>query len=162
MRILPLIVVCLFMGAGYGHAQMEPGLKGLTEVELVIEKLSADSQACGITEQSIRDAFTFPVSSTALKISKPSITNHPVFYIKVITIREDAGRCTSAIQFRVFEFRLIKPDFSDLSRSAAVEYWHDNWLGFSGQSQHNKMIRDDVEAATKRFLTKWNLDNKPQ
>jgi hypothetical protein len=161
MRMLPLIAVCLFMNAGFGHAQTKDdgSLRGLTQVDLLIENLDADSQACGITPQLLRDAFMFPASSTALKISE---TANATFYIQTATIHDNAGRCISSIRFELFEFQFLKPGFANLHRTTAVEFWHDYWMGFSGQNQHSKMIRDAVEVVAKKFLTKWNLDNKPQ
>lgn len=161
MRVLPLIAVCLFLSAGFAHAETKNtgSLNGLTEVELIIENLDAEAQDCRITPQLIENAFMFPASSTALKIPKEAST---AFYISIMTIHEKSGRCSSLIQFRLYGFQLVKPLFSDLPRFAKVVFWDDYWMGFSNQNEHKKTIRDAVEVVTKKFLTKWNLDNKPQ
>src|SRR5664279_840084 len=59
---LPLIAVILFLNMGFAYSQAEitGPLNGLTNVELLIENLSADSQTCGMTPQLLQDAFMFP------------------------------------------------------------------------------------------------------
>jgi hypothetical protein len=162
MRILPLIAVCLFMSAGFGHAQTEIGgkLKGLTQITLLVEDLPKDAQACGITPELVRNAFMYPASSSKLQI-KDSIDVRTVFYIQITTLHE-RGTCFSNIALKLYIYQELKVSFADRIGSYEVDLWHRGWLGISAVNRHPQIIREQIENYTKQFLTAWNLDNKPQ
>jgi hypothetical protein len=48
---------------GLNVAYADSELIGLTRVHLVVENLSKDAEACGITKSMIHDAFMYPASS---------------------------------------------------------------------------------------------------
>jgi hypothetical protein len=159
MHILPLVFVYLFLSTGFGHAS---GLGGLTQIRLLMEELSTVAQACGVTKELIQDAFMYPASSSNLKVASNSEFAAPIFYIQIGTLRGAAGLCFSAVNVKVYIQQMVKIPASNLDGIYEVQLWEDSWLGFSHANEHGEMVRQKIETSTKKFLTKWNLDNKPQ
>jgi hypothetical protein len=161
MRILPLIAVCLFMSAGFGHAQTYDGnLKGLKLIKPLVEDLDEGARACGVTEELIRDGFMYPVSSSNLQISDTN-SDAATFYIQLTTLRMRFG-CVSAINIKVYVYQFLKPPFSDDAKLFKVELWSQGSINSSGTNEHARSIKGAIEDITKHFMTAWNLDNKPQ
>jgi hypothetical protein len=165
MRTLPIIVVCLFLSAGFGHAQTQNDgkLKGLTQINLIVEDLTKDSQACGITPELIRSAFMYPASSSNLKTKiEEEPLRIPIFYIQVSTLHGVSGLCFSDVIVKVYINQTLKLPFANRDGFYEVDLWHENWVVFSPVNRHAQMIKEQIENITKAFLTAWNLDNKPQ
>jgi hypothetical protein len=163
MRKLPLIAVCLFLNAELGHAEMRFGgaMRGLTKISVIVEALDKDSQACGITTELIQDAFMYPVSSSNLKVEETRLGT-PVFYIQVGTIHGQNGLCVSTVNLSADIYQGVKLSFVNDEQFLKIQLWDAEWNGFSQANQHNRMIKNTIEDMTKKFLTAWNLDNKPQ
>ena len=164
MRKLRFIAVCLFIGAGFGDAQAgshSGDLTGITKIELLIESLTANAKACGITEKMISDAFMYPASSSRLQIARDDL-DVPSFYIQVTTLHTNSGACASSINFRLWYRQPVKPVFAESPRGLDIVFWIDGSIVMSAQNHHAQMVKEDVENYTKKFLTNWNLDNKPQ
>jgi hypothetical protein len=169
LRTLPLIAVCLFLSAGFGHAETEPKehpLKGLKQISLEIELLNQDAQTCGITRELIHDAFMYPASSSKLKISDDLINLQPdvaTFYIQVTThYTKTLGLCFTGINMQAHIYQSLKLPFADRVKGFNVKLWDDETIGVSAANQHGRQIQGMIEDYTKKFLTAWNLDNKPQ
>jgi hypothetical protein len=164
MRKLPLIAMCLFMTAGFGHARAESyvgSLTGVTKIELLIEDLDANNKACGITEEIIRDAFMYPASSSRLQIARDD-PSAPFFYIQVTTLHSNVGACASHIHYQLYFHQLVQPVFTPSPRNLDMVFWNEGSIMMSQQNQHAQMVKENVENYTKKFLTKWNFDNKSQ
>jgi hypothetical protein len=162
MRMLALIAFWLLMNVGFGHAQTNRSgdLKGMTKIHLLIETLTDDAKACGITKELIRDAFMYPASSSRLQIT--SDPDSPIFYIQVSTLRlNPEGICFSSVYYESYNSQFVQPDFAPTPKLYDVVFWKTGSVFFSVNNRHTQLVRENVEDYTKRFLTIWNLDNKP-
>ena len=157
MRVLPLVAVCLFLGAGFSSAQTESRVGAparLTQVFLSIENLPPTAKACGITENLIKDAFVTSASFSRLQITDDM--RAPTFYIHVGTFQSSTGLCVSPTNYRLYIRQQAQPPFNEL------DLWIDGSIVQSKKSEHAQMVKEDVETYAKKFLTQWNLDKKPQ
>jgi hypothetical protein len=60
---LVLVAAAVIVLCNQGHAQTrEHLLRGLSEVGLLVEKLSSGAKPCGVTEEAIRAAVMYPLS----------------------------------------------------------------------------------------------------
>ena len=162
MRMLALIAVWLLMNVGFGHAQTNRSgdLKGMTQIHLLIETLTDDAKACGITEELIRDAFMYPASSSRLQITSDPAS--PTFYIQVSTLRlNPEGICFSGVNYESYNSQFVQPYFAPTPKLYDVVFWKTGYVFFSGKNQHVQLLKENIEDHVKRFLTTWNLDNKP-
>lgn len=163
MRILPLIAVLLFLGTGFGQAQQQTG--SLSEIKLINLTVAVTDSAkfCGVTEQMIRDAAMYPISSTRLSISNPESGEVPTLGIAVSTFVGNSGLCASSIEFELAMLRPLQLPFATEARMYKIVFYQSNWHGYAMPDAHGKQIREQVELFTKKFVTTWNLDNnKPQ
>jgi hypothetical protein len=156
------IAICIFV-ASPANAQMGKddtrALRGLKSIYLAIEGVDDEAQRCGITESLIRDAFLLPISQSKLQLSHDK--TGPMFYIGVVVaIQAQPNQCVSFLQLAVINIQRVQLDYTDESPTLAmVRLWDDGWLTVG--NPHSERVRNAIENATKKFLTTWNLANKP-
>jgi hypothetical protein len=90
---------------------------------LLIGFLSTESLLCGITEELIREGFMYPASSASFKVTDESKANVPVFFVNVISMREDNGYCVSRVTVQVYVSQDVMLEFSEHPIFGAVELW---------------------------------------
>lgn len=159
LRFSLIFAASIFFGAGPCLAQAgDHGLRGLKQINLLIERLDNNSQTCGITEALIRDAFMFPVSSSRMQIS--NAYDVPTFYIQVTTLHDRTGLCVSSINMRAYNFQSLKLTYGTTKDYFKIELWSEGWVGYTQATRHGQRIRETIETLTKKFVTAWNLANK--
>lgn len=138
----------------------EQALVGLGSIAFYIEPLDDSDKLCGITEQGIRDAFLYPVSSSKLHISRD--LSGPIFHVQITTIVQQQPRqCISSVAVQVFEFKNVPLDFSHgAAPEVALVIWNDEWLRVTNLTDHGERVRAVVRQSTEKFLTRWNLANR--
>jgi hypothetical protein len=162
----------------FGHV-----LGGLSNIELLIEKLDKDAASCGISEEAIREAFMYPVSGSKFQISSPNrfvapvesanpTSSHivkelanrlvpPRVYVEVTTLRlTPDNTCFSHVSMSVEHDQQVELDFSGRSSVVTIELWHQGMVEVSSVNRHAQVIKQAVEHLTKSFITDWNFDNK--
>jgi hypothetical protein len=157
-----LVAACLLFAEGFAHAQTNESvsLKGLTSIGLLVDDLDEAAQRCGITKSLISDAFTYIASFANFKITDKT---GPKFLVRVNTIiQQQPTQCISDLSVQVVNAQRVTLDFDEkLNPIVWVELWKDNWLSVSVAHLHPQQIKTAVEGATKKFVTQWNLANKP-
>ena len=134
-------------------------LKGLKSIHLLVEELNEESQRCGITQPLIHDAFMFPASSSKMHISNDNTV--PIFYVHVLTILQGhLGWCVSHLRVELYTNQWVKLDYTD-DAWVHMRLWQEEVLITSKIEDHGQLIRNNVENLTKKFLTEWNLANRP-
>jgi hypothetical protein len=138
----------------------QQAIRGLSELELVVDGLDSDAEKCGITASLIRDAFMFPVSSSRLNISNKASYVGPAFLIRVTTA-QTPSLCVTALEFAVINYQLVKLDYKDDAPSwVTLRLWDNLWVSSSAPANHPQKIQRSVEASAKKFVTIWNIANK--
>jgi hypothetical protein len=166
MRKLSLIAVWIFLSAGLSQAQQQPGsLSGIKSANVNINEADAENKSCGITDQLIREAVMYPISGSRLKVSSllPPSTDVPILSVAISTVRGGvtSGLCLSGIRIQLAIYQPLTLPFASGPRMHKVMLWEGGWHGGSMQHDHAKQIREQIELLMKRFVTAWNLDNKP-
>jgi hypothetical protein len=163
---LVLLCVGVAFTSTRANAQMsressQKALVGLNSITLFVERLDDTDGACGITEESVRDAFLYPVSSSRLHFSEG--LSGPTFYVQILTILQRQPRqCISSVMVKVFDFQSVPLDFSQRpAPEVAVVLWNDEMLRVSDLASHGGRIRTAVRESAEKFLTIWNLANSP-
>src|SRR5262249_48339096 len=96
-------------------------LRGLSKINLVIENLDADSKECGLTEQGIRAAVMYPLSSARVEVAPTALTS---LYVNVNTLYfSSLDSCVSSIEVRVHVYQAVTLDFSGEEKPAEVKLW---------------------------------------
>jgi len=161
MRVCRRLAIFLLvtMACGYQARGAEGDLKGLRAIQLVAYA-DRDSQACGIKQEAMRDAFLSRTSSTKLRVSERN-TDDPVFFIQVLSIRTNA-ECASAINMKLTTLQPVKLPFADQARGYAVILWdNDGRILASPEGQHSQSVRQAIGNEVARFMIRWISDNRP-
>jgi len=162
MRRLAIIVAtAAILIANQSHAQTKENLlRGLAALELLIEEFNQHSADCGITENAIRASAMYPLSAAKIRVNPLSDVT---LYVAIdsLYLREERI-CFSSIHMEAYIPQHVTLKFSDRETFAPVRLWQTRFLASSGQNRHPKRVSDIVEDLTKKFLTDWNLDNKPE
>jgi hypothetical protein len=162
-RCVFLVALFVFVTnfAQAGSKDTQKAIRGLSELELVIDGLDSDAGKCGITGSLIRDAFMFPVSSSRLNIVQNAPA--PAFSISVTTIPvRNGSQCITSLEVAVIHYQRVKLDYKDDEPSwVTLRLWDNGGAVFSSiPANHPRQIQQGVEDATKRFITIWNIANK--
>jgi hypothetical protein len=157
MRVFLLITFCFVFSVGSptvrAQTQNDGRLKGLKKIYLLIETLDKTAEGCGLSEDLIRTAVMYPLSSSPMEIEDRSTT----FYVNLGTLRSQ-GTCFSTLSIKIYQN--VKLTFANFERNYKLGLWNKTWFGFSPPHEHGQMVRAAIETMTKDFLTAWNLDNK--
>lgn len=108
MRRLLFVILLLTGSTGLASgADVSIALRGIKQVELVIEDLDQAARSCGVTEDRIHDAFMYPASSARFRVlEKRGTPSDPAFYIAVTTVTS-SGVCASSIEVRLYYDLLV-------------------------------------------------------
>jgi hypothetical protein len=128
-------------------------LAAIPRIKFDVAEPGREAVRCGLTKQLIQEAIMFPVSSSRIQIAKSDDLEAPSFDAEVKTLDHPLGVCFSSVNLRVHNFQ--PPEFAE------VVIWEYNQVAYAGKDQHAQQIRNIIENATKRFVTEWNLANRP-
>lgn len=79
----------------------DKSLEGLRSLNISVERLSENDKACGLTEDLLRRAVSFPIATSQLKIEE---RNAPVLNLTVTTLHPPAGWCATAWKLELLDF----------------------------------------------------------
>ena len=144
------------------QAQTRPNaLRGVSQIQILIEKLDGASTDCGITEESIRDAVLYPVSSANLQIT--TRIGQPTLYLRLTTLLiKSISVCVTNIEIRVYSLQDVTMDFSGKTLFGEVNLWSNGGIFYSNRPDHLRHVTQMIEMLGQKFVTDWNLDNKPE
>jgi S1-C subfamily serine protease len=142
-----------------GHAQtLNHLLRGVSKVQLVIENLAERDKECGLTEQAIRAAVMYPLSSTKIEVG----SSHVALYVAANSLSfRAASLCVTHYSVQVFTAQSVTLEFSGHDNFAQIELWNSGSILSSDRSDHARRVTGSIEQRVKAFITDWNLDNKP-
>jgi hypothetical protein len=135
-------------------------LRGLSQMDLVIETPGVESSQCGITKEIIRNAVLYPVSSTKLEIKENTLPL-PYLHVGFVTLffqRRDF--CVTYVALEVYSVQPMTLDASDRDILAIIQLWEAGTLGSSQRVKHAQEMTEWIEVLTKKLITDWNLDNR--
>jgi hypothetical protein len=158
-RLAVIAATAAMLIADQSQAQTTDNLlRGLSKIKLVIERLEADDRVCGLTEEALRAAAMFPLSSAKVEVTPAA----PAYlYVNLLTLYlAPVDLCVSNIQMQVLSYQSVTLDFSGEEKLAVVELWNGGSIYSSARANHLRRISEVIDGRTKKFLTDWNLDNR--
>jgi hypothetical protein len=155
-HMLPLIVVALVWGNLEVVQALDEGsrqsLRGISGVGIVVEEVSADAAADGLSQDEIRAAAELIIRSKGIRVlanrDKTRFESAPYLYINVNTLKEELGVYAYAVTVD------LKQVVGLLSRKGA-QAWGTTWsasvVGMVGEANVRQIIVDGVEPLVKDF-----------
>ena len=158
-RKLVVLVIAGLLLAGQAQAQTRGNqLSGINEISLLIEDLDDTAKDCRITQDLVRDAFMYPVSSARFVVKEQA---DPRMYLNITTLTANQRQlCISNLRMEFGLYEYVTPRASGRRIFALIELWGKGYMRSSTLSDHGRTVREAIERGTKQFITDWNLDNK--
>ncbi len=135
-----LLIVLMLAPATPIEAELSD-LRGLEKIELAVDKLSADNEACGITEAGVRAAAMSRFGSSRLSVVQDHIS--PVFMVSIMTVHASDALCASALTVEI------------------VFLWNKTVVLTGPAGQHGREVAQAVGDLTEKFITDWKMANTP-
>jgi hypothetical protein len=157
MRYIVMAIVMALTCLNLSTAQAEAttgqreSLRELSELVVVIEKISPDAQADGLSEEPIRAAVELILRSGGIRVltlsEKPMTPSSPYLYVQVNTYKNEF---LYAVNVRVEldqQITLVhRPQYT-----MAATTWTRNWIGVVGQTKMREVISSIIEPQVKEF-----------
>ena len=154
----PIILAAMILISHQACAQSQFNmLRGVSKIKILIEDMNgADYKKCGLTQEGVRAAIMYPLSSSKIQIvdTAPYVT----LYVNIGTL--DNGVCSSSIQIDVNNFQPVKLEFSGDTKFAKVMLWYTGGVASGNRTSHSRLVSEFIEERIKKFVTDWNLDNR--
>jgi len=148
-KLLSIMVLGLLL-SGNANATM----KGIFEVELMVENLSNYAKECSVTKQKIETAVKYILQNSKIKI-KDSYS--AVLYVKVGVIK--AGDvCTANLDISVFSY--FGKDPFELENSGTFVFYRNSHMTSGGTiSSFANSVVSGIEGLMKELVVKHHEDN---
>lgn len=162
--VLQLIVVALVLGNMEVVQALDAGsresLKGISGVGVVVEDISPDAAADGLSQDAIRSAAELILRSKGIRVltsvEKTRLGSAPYLYINVNTLKEELGLYAYAVNVD------LKQVVGLLSKKGMQSWgctWSTSVIGTVGEANVPQIIADGVEPLVKEFANDFLLVN---
>ena len=154
-------IVCSVLCAVPKAAVAAGELMGISRLELTIESLDDDNRTCGVTEDVITRALTYPISGSRLRLERVNNFKHPYLYVNITTIfMRSAQNCASSVNVQLRANQTVLIEASRNSVFTKVLLWSQGSIYTSSADRHGRQIQEGLEDVAKKLVTDWNLDNR--
>jgi hypothetical protein len=151
---LQLIVVALVLGNIEVVQALDTGsresLRGLTGVGVVVEDVSPDASADGLSQDAIRAAVEQTLRSKGIRIltERTRSGSAPYLYVNINTLKEELGLYAYAVNV---DFKQVVGLLSAKGKQAWGATWSASVVGMVRQENLSQVIADGVEPLVKDF-----------
>lgn len=162
--VLQLIVLALVWGNIEKVQALDAGsresLRGISGVGMVVEDISSDASADGLSQDAIRSAAEEILRSKGIRIltniERTRLGSTPYLYINVNTLKEELGLYVYAVNV---DFKQIVGLLSKKGVQAWGATWSASVVGAVGEANVRQIIADGVEPLVKDFANDFLLIN---
>ena len=135
-------------------------MKGLDEVEIVIEKNNRESaKVCNINERDVKTALEYVVTNSRIKIgtNKNSSKKIPALYVGG-GITHNNTICVGAIILKLNRLSIVDP--LDKGNIGMFTYFDRNAFMSGSHSKFKDQYLSYLEQLAKEFVVEWNKNNQ--
>ena len=130
-------------------------LKGINEVDLLIESFNRSAEKCSITEKQIETTVKYVLSNSKIKLSENP--RDPLLYIKVIVIN-DGTACS--VYSSITVATITDTPFNSGNRGRFIYYKNDRISSGGINSGIGKFVLDKIEEMMKELVVRHHEDNQ--
>jgi hypothetical protein len=150
-----IVAVLFSMVAASAWAQKDQALRGMASADIVIEAISEEATACGVTKSALDTSVRFVLGQSRIKIN--SSVTFPTIYININVIR------LKGIDFCVFNyfaaFRAPAIVISNNAFVAGADLWSEGGIGAYPRSETRRAVTENIEGLIKNLVVEWNKTN---
>ena len=140
---------------------MQPGaeLKGLTTLGVVVEELTPQAAACGLTQSALQTAVAKRLGDAGFRISRNS--DEPTYlYVSVITTSTAGGLCISRYDAYVYSNATATLPFQQAPVLAQVSLLHKGGISGGAAAAHAAGVMRGLQDYVDQFVTQIHDANK--
>tara|TARA_Y100000588_G_scaffold249550_1_gene264062 strand:- start:137 stop:712 length:576 start_codon:yes stop_codon:yes gene_type:complete len=130
------------------------GLEGLKEMVLVVERLTEQSEACGLDRAKLAELMRSEVSNTGLVLAEAG----PTLYLNINTAAVGEV-CFSSVNLRVQYYTQVPHPTKAEGAIAQVTLWDDAFVASSELSNHGEYISGLIGDMAQDFVVDWREAN---
>jgi len=153
-----LLIAGCFALSNAAYAQNAKPLKGVKEINVLVEHIGKDVAPCGITEGRVKSAFLFPLVGRGL------VENDDSPIIADITVRsvylKSLDICASSLEVEVYVTQPVALRATGQTVRAEVNLWQRTGLITSVLKEHMKLLASSYEELGKMFLVDWSAQQR--
>ena len=134
-------------------------LKGLTRLGILIETLSAQAVACGLSQNAIEDALSKRLTSGGFAVRRNSDDDTYV-YVNIMTTSAPNGLCVSRYDAFLYTHATAKLSYRDQPVLVQVSLMHRGGIGTSAPTAHGAAVVRGLGDYIDLFITQIRDANK--
>jgi hypothetical protein len=158
-RILVAITYLLMLSFQCEAQTLNHALRGLAEINVLVEDLDDEDIKCGLTKDLIRDAVLYPTSSAKIRVTNELVSEW--LYVNTLSFFSEAAQyCVTTVVMEARSFEEEMLTFSRRKVHSEIVLWRDGRLASSNRSGHARLVAEGIEQLAKKFVTDWHVDNK--
>ena len=167
-----LAIAMTFALLGLGlpvHAQTKDNaLKDIGKVNLIVEDLSRDAMACGVTAQNVRDAFAAKltggpltlIDDAAAKNDSQATTIYVKANVMALSIENVVNApCVSHVAVSLYDYQKVPLAATKRDAAARVELWEKGTMFATAKEGHGRRMSEAMSQLAQDLLTIWAMDN---
>jgi hypothetical protein len=170
LRRSSLLAVIAVLGlAPNANAQTrDNALKDVGKVNLIVEDIPRESTVCGVTTQSIKDAFSAKLTGGPLTLIDDAVAKNDAqvttIYVKAtvmpLTIDNVVNApCVSHIAVSLYGLQKVPLAATKREAFARVELWERGTMFASAKETHGRRMSDTMGELAQDLLKIWSVDN---
>lgn len=134
-------------------------LKGLTKLGLVVEDLSPQAAACGLSQGAIETAVSKRLSDAGFKVLRNSDEDTYV-YVNVITTSVSAGLCVSRYDAFLYTHTTARLSYQEIPVLVQVSLLHRGGIAGGAAAAHGEGVLRGVQEYVDQFAARIRAANK--
>jgi hypothetical protein len=134
-------------------------LKGLTSLGVLVEDLSAQAVACGLSQDAIERALSARLTSGGLAVRRNSDDDTYV-YVNIMTSSLPTGLCVSRYDAFLYTHATARLSYRDQPVLVQVSLMHRGGIGTSAPPAHGASVLHGLEGYIDLFVTQIHDANK--
>ena len=136
-------------------------LRGLKRLGLIVEDLSDQAGACGLTHDAIDAAATKSLTDAGLAVLRTVSSNDNTYvYITVVTTRVNADLCVSKYDAFLYTHTTTKLSYGDAPVSIQVSLLHNGGLAGGSAAAHSASVMRGLKEYVDQFASRIRDANK--
>ena len=142
------------------NSQPDAELKGLTKFEIVVEDLSPQAVACGLSQGALETVVSSRLSAAGFTVLRNSNKDDPYVYINVITTSLSNGLCVSRYDVFLYTYTIAKLAYQETPVLAQVSLLHKGGLAGGASAVHAEAVLRGVQEYVDQFSARIRDANK--
>lgn len=148
-----------FSGRALLEQSSDSLLKGLTRLGVVVEGLSTQAAACGLSQDAIESAVSKRLADAGLKVALNSDEDTYV-YVNVQTATIPSGLCVSRYDAFLYTHTTAKLSYQQVPVLVEVSLLHKGGLAGGAPTAHGDAVRKGVLEYVDQFATRIHDANR--